>query len=173
MNTAPWDAGAAEGGHFEGWPAWVDHVRALLELAATRPEPLFCLDQDFSHWPLGEAGCVAALSQWVQGHPRAQCTMMASDWSRVAAQHPRWVSWRAPWGHRVLCRSPQPDEGGCTQEIHALIVLRGVLGLQVLDSERCIAVWSRKPQVLSRWWQQGDVILQRSQDAMPITTLGL
>lgn len=169
----PWPGGEAEGGHLEGWAAWAEHVRALLAMAETQAASLICLDEDFEHWPLGERACVASLEQWALAHRHSQCHMLALDWSKVGRRHPRWVQWRAPWGHRVHCRQISEDEQSSLQVFRPLLVLQGVMGLRMLDTERGIAVWSRRPAVLAEWWHEGDAILQRSQEAMPVTTLGL
>jgi hypothetical protein len=171
--TLTWPGGDAEGGRFEGWPAWAEHVRALLAVAAQHPADLLCLDHDFSHWPLGERGVVDSLGQWALASRHMQCTMVAMNWEHVAALHPRWVQWRTPWSHKVPCRTLDAPEQASLQMLRPMLILRGVLGLQLIDDNRGTAVWTRRPAELAQWWQTGDAILQRSVETLPVTTLGL
>jgi hypothetical protein len=173
MSSARWPGGDAEGGHLEGWAAWADYVRALLDMASMQAASMICVDEDFSHWPLGERACVASLEQWALVSKQTQCAMIARDWSEVARRHPRWVQWRTLWNHRVPCRVLLGEEQSSMQNPRPMLVLQGVMGLQLLDADRGTAVWSRRPSALAGWWHQCDAILQRSQEGMPVTTLGL
>lgn len=175
MNTPmPWDDQAHDSGRLDGWTAWSQAVQGALALGASSGSALLLMDEDYSHWPLGEPGAVEALAQWVLGSGRhVTCTLLARDWQGVARQHPRWVRWRAPWAHRVVCRQVPEDELTSLQALRPTLVVQGRLGLQLLDTEHGVGQWTRRAATLSEWWQLGDAISQRSIDAMPITTLGL
>lgn len=169
----PWDDPEAEGGRLDGWAAWALAVRALLSEAAAHPTDLFLFDDDYTRWPLGEAGCVDSLEHWALSGRARHLTLLARQWDAVPRQHPRWVRWRAPWGHRVSCKSLPENEESAWQTLRPMMVLKDRLGIELLDTEHGIGHWSRRPATLQEWWRSGDAISQRSVDALPVTTLGL
>jgi len=170
-----WQTHDSEGGHIEGWPAWALHVQAFIREAATSPAPVLLVDRDFHRWPLGERATVDAFHDWALAQRQARCWLLAEDWVRVHAVHPRWLQWRQTWTHKVLCRAPADEDrdGSAWSALRPMLVQQGRLGLQMLDGDRGIAVWTRRPAVLADWWHQGDAILQRSCEATPGATLGL
>ena len=171
--NAPWSDPAHDSGRLDGWGAWSDAVRALLAEAAAQPGALLMFDADYSQWPLGEKACVDALEQWALGGRHLHCTMLAADWAHVPRQHPRWLRWRTTWAHKLSCKVLPEDEAPTFQSLRPMLVLEGKLGISLLDAEHGTGLWSRLPSTLREWWQAGDVISQRSIDAMPATTLGL
>ena len=54
-----------------------------------------------------------------------------------------------------------------------LLVLHDRLALRVLEPLVGRGLWTRDPAVIGDWLGEVDVILQRSHDALPPTTLGL
>ncbi len=168
------DQAETEGGRIEGWTDWAERVREVLALAGEQPASLMMIDEDFAHWPLGEIASVQALERWSLASSRGmRCSLLAHTWDDFARRHPRWLRWRATWAHKVECRGWQQEELSSMLMPKPTLILQGTMGLQMLDAEHGIGLWSRRPATLAGWWQLGDAISQRSVETMPVTTAGL
>ena len=149
-------------------------MRGLLDLAADRQVSMLAVDDDFSQWPLGERGCVESLQRWALSSPAGgRFLMLARQWDAVPRHHPRWARWLPTWDHKVSRKALLDEEQSSLQIVRPMLVLQGVGGMQMLDPERGIGRWSCHDADLSAWWHLGDAISQRSENAMPVTTLGL
>ena len=157
-------------GRIDGWPDFVDRVRAAMAMAASQPVSLSMSDADFSHWPLGERTVMEAFHQWGLNSRVANCVLVAATLDEIPRRHPRWVAWRGTWAHRVKCHLTDPDQA---PSLMPTLLLKGQLGLRLLDPGSGRGLWSRRPSDLSEWQQDFDVILQRCSEALPPTTLGL
>ncbi|MBC7699442.1 hypothetical protein [Aquabacterium sp.] len=157
-------------GRIDGWPDFIDRVRAAMAMAAAHPVPLYFCDGDFSRWPLGERSVMEAFQQWGLNSRVTHCVLVAATLDELPRRHPRWVAWRGTWAHRVKCYLADPDQG---PSLMPTLVLEKQLGLRLLDPISGRGLWSRRPVDLSEWRQEADVILQRCSEALPPTTLGL
>lgn len=162
-----------EHGRIEGWPDWAEHVRAALQEAATTSAALHLQDADFARWPLGERTCVESFDRWVLAPGRARTTVVALGWRAVVRQHPRWLRWRMPWGHRVACLTVPEDQISSMEGFAPRLLLQGRLALQIVDAEHGFGHWSRDASTVRALWHQGDAISQRSLDSGISATLGL
>lgn len=169
-NDPPGDAEASALGRIDGWPDFIDRVRAVMAMAAAQPASLHLADSDFSRWPLGERTVMEAFHQWGLNSRVAACTLIAATLDDMPRRHPRWVAWRGTWAHRVKCYMTDPDQA---TSLTPTLVLEGQLGLRLLDPLTGRGLWSRRPSDLHEWRQEIDVILQRCSEALPPTTLGL
>ena len=160
-------------GRIEGWPAWSELVRTALQEAAEHASAIHLQDPDFAHWPLGERTCVESLDRWVLAQGRSRATLVALGWGAVVRQHPRFLRWRTPWGHRVACLTVPDDQISSMTGFAPLLVIEGRLALQIVDAERGIGHWSRDASSVRALWLQGDAISQRSLDSGISATLGL
>ncbi|HET8871098.1 MAG TPA: hypothetical protein VFM48_11655 [Aquabacterium sp.] len=165
MSTA-----AALSGRFDGWLAFQDHLNAAMAMVAAAPVDLYLCDLDFGHWPLGSRAVLDAFHQWVMAAGRSQCHVMTLRPEELTSEHPRWVAWRQPWKHRVKCYQ-MPEE--LVQGLPPMFIARGQLGIRVLDERSGAGIWSRDPATIGAWLTDLDVILQRSHEAEPGSTLGL
>lgn len=172
-DTNPVDGDTALGGRITGWADWASKVREVLALAADQRASLLMLDTDFTQWPLGEIACVESLEQWSLRHSQVHCTLLARDWTAFPRQHPRWLRWRGTWAHKVSCKAVAEEDISSLQPLRPTLVLQGVMGLQLLDTDAGVGLWSQRPAQLHEWWQFGDAISQRSAESMPVTTVGL
>ncbi|CAH0350148.1 hypothetical protein [Aquabacterium sp. CECT 9606] len=171
MTTPPGDNSSELSlGRIDGWPDFIDRVRAAMAVAAAHPVPLYLCDGDFSRWPLGERSVMEAFHQWGLNSRITHCTVVAASLDELPRRHPRWVAWRGTWAHRVKCFLADPDQA---PSLMPTLVLEKQLGLRLLDPISGRGLWSRRPSDLSEWRQEADVILQRCSEALPPTTLGL
>ncbi|MDE2400484.1 MAG: hypothetical protein KGL90_02295 [Burkholderiales bacterium] len=157
-------------GRINGWPDFIDRVRAGMAMAAAQPAPLYLCDSDFSRWPLGELSVMEAFQQWGLNSRGPHCTLVATTLDEIPRRHPRWVAWRGTWAHRVRCYQPMPEE---VLTLAPIWLLQGRLGLRLLNPLTGQGLWTRKTDDLLEWHQEIDVILQRCEEALPPTTLGL
>lgn len=155
-------------GRLAGRTAFVELVRQALAVAAQEGWMRIVLcDPDFTDWPLGEREVVASLNAWARRGRSMQ--LLASDYSLLRLQHPRFVQWRTTWSHLVEaqgCASASADE------LPSVLWSPGWT-LQRLDTVRCTMVVSRDAErrvalqeQLHQWWLKGS-------SAFPASTLGL
>lgn len=158
-------------GRISSWRDFSDRVRAVMAMAAADPGPMTLSDRDFGHWPLGQRGVVDAFQQWVLGSAREiQCLVLAAEFDGFMRTHPRWVTWRKLWAHRVPCRQAPED---LALSVPTTLVLHDKLALRILEPLVGRGLWTRDPAVMGDWLAEVDVISQRSHDALAPTTLGL
>lgn len=141
---------------------------AVADAAAARCRELWWCDPDFTAWPLGEPAVVDSLTRWCG--PQRRLTLLAADFTELARRHPRWVAWRRSWSHLVDCRTNVELEGG---RWPTLLWAPGLLSVQIVDRERCRGSLSRTPADAVRCREKVDAVLQRSEVAWPVTTLGI
>lgn len=157
-------------GRFDTWVSFQDHMVAAMALAAVEPVDLVLCDRDFSRWPLSLPSILDAFHQWSVRDRTTRCTLLAASFERFAPNHPRWVAWRQPWGHRVKCLQV-PDE--MAQDIKPTFIMKGQVAIRIMDERHGAGIWSRDEATIEDWLLEIDVISQRSHEAQPVTTLGL
>lgn len=141
---------------------------ALAEAARGGLRELILCDPDFAQWPLGERAVVDSLTQWIGGNRRL--TLVAVQFDEVARRHSRWVRWRNQWAHVVSCRAAAETPA---DDVPVTLLAPGAFTLQLDDPVRCLGRLSRDPAVAVLARERIDAILQRSVEALPVTTLGL
>jgi hypothetical protein len=157
-------------GRINSWRDFEDRVGAAMAMAAVQPADLTFVDVDFARWPIGRRSVMAAFHQWTLASRAAHCTMLAASYDGFGRMHPLWVAWQRSWVHRVCCYQA-PEE--FASALMPTLVLHGTLGLRLLEPLHGTGVWTRDEGTLAAWLTEIDVILQRSHEAMPPTTLGL
>lgn len=170
MNPDPGGSPGETSGRITGWRDFEDRFRAAMAMAAADPVDMTLMDTDFGHWPLGQRSVLAAFQQWSLGSRGHRCQLLAASYDGFAKLHPLWVAWRATWAHRVACHQVPDDfvSAACP-----ILILHGSLGLRLHETLHGAGVWTRDPGALTEWLSEIDVILQRSEPALPPTTLGL
>lgn len=163
-------AGGHDTGRIDGWRDAGDRFRAAMAVLAASPADVWVADRDFAHWPLGERSVMVAMHGWAVEGGRKRMTLLGVDFDALARHHPRWAQWRGTWSHRVAClQAPESLQ----DEVHATLLIGDVIGLKVLDHRHGTGFWTRDKARLAAWQAELDVILQRSSEALPPTTLGL
>lgn len=157
-------------GRITSWRDFEDRVGAAMAMAAASPADITLMDIDFVHWPIGQRSVMEAFHQWGLISRGTHCQVIAYSYDAFARLHPRWVAWRGTWAHRVRCYQA-PDE--LVSSLLPTLVLGGTLGLRLLEPMNGVGVWTREDGTLKSWMTEIDVILQRSHEALPPTTLGL
>jgi len=158
------------GGRIAGWRDFRDRFTAALAMATTAPAEACWCDLDFAAWPLGERATVEALQRWALAHSVPRLTLLAARYDEVTRRHPRWLTWRRSWAHRVSCWTASDELAASLQP---MCLWRDQVGLKVLDPLTGAGLWSTEPATLQLWQADFDAYLQRSTEGMPCTTLGL
>ena len=167
---APAPAAVPISGRIDGWRDFIDRVRTALVAGTETAADWRLSDPDFAQWPLGERAIVDVLQQAVLTHPGTRFTLLAGQFDAFPRRHPRWLTWRQTWSHRVRCLQVDEDDA---PRLRPMLLWPGRMGLRVLDDVSGRGVWTTDAATLHVWLDDFDVISQRSAEAMPGTTLGL
>ena len=141
---------------------------ALAEAAAVGCREIWLCDENFADWPLGERAVVESFSQWAGSHRRL--TLIARSFDEVARLHSRWNEWRRQWAHIVHCRSNVELESG---QMPSVLFATGLLSVSLVDPVRYRGRFSHDAADGVRCRELIDAVLQRSEEAYPVTTTGL
>ena len=141
---------------------------ALAEAAAVGCRELWLCDNDFADWPLGERAVVESLAQWAGSH--RGLTLIAHSFDEVARRHARWNEWRRQWSHIVHCRSNAELESG---QMPCVLLASGLLSVSLVDTVHYRGRFSHDAADGVRCRELIDAVLQRSEEAYPVTTTGL
>lgn len=141
---------------------------ALAEAAAVGCRELWLCDNDFADWPLGERQVVDSFAQWAGSHRRL--TLIASSFDEVARRHARWNDWRRQWSHIVHCRSNTELESG---QMPSVLLASELLSVNLVDPVHYRGRFSHEAADGVRCRELIDAVLQRSEEAYPVTTTGL
>ena len=141
---------------------------ALDEAAAVGCREIWLCDENFADWPLGERAVVESFSQWAGSHRRL--TLIAHSFDEVARRHSRWNEWRRQWAHIVHCRSNAELESG---QMPSVLLATGLLSVSLVDPVHYRGRFSHDAADGVRCREMIDAVLQRSEEAYPVTTTGL
>jgi hypothetical protein len=128
-----------------------------------------CVDASFAEWPLDDPALHAELAAWLR-LPQRRLVLLAADYAAVPRRHPRFVAWRALWAHAIEAWSP-PE--GDAMDLPTLLVDDRAVSVQLHDAVH----WRGRAALDARGARlkldEIDALLQRSQPAFPVNSLGL
>ena len=154
---------------FDSRAEFQDAVRTSIAHAAEAgAREIRIVDPDFADWPLGERAVVDTLTRWA--HSSRRLVLLASDFDGIARRQMRFVEWRRQWAHVVHCRS-DPDLQA--EQIPTLLHVPGIVCVRLLDRVHHRGSVSKKAVDGVACQELIDALLQRSVEALPVTTLGL
>jgi hypothetical protein len=147
---------------------FVAAVRWGLDTAvASGARRLVAVDPDFADWPWDDAALLATLGAWLR-LPQRRLVLLARSFETVPRRHPRFVAWRPAWAHAIEAWSPVDpvtlptwlfdDRSTC---------------VQLLDAEHWRGRCSVDAALARLWRDETDAVLQRSEAAFPVRSLGL
>lgn len=130
---------------------------------------IVCVDPDFANWPLDAPALHAQLTGWLR-LPQRRLVLLAARYDAVPRLHPRFVAWRAPWAHTIEAWAPQDGEA---PELPTLLLDDRQLSVQLHDAVH----WRGRAELDARQARlrrdEVDALLQRSEAAFPVNSLGL
>jgi hypothetical protein len=130
---------------------------------------IVCADTDFSVWPWDEPATLVQLTAWLR-LPQRSLVLLARDFEAIPRCHPRFNHWRRDWVHAIRGWQAPAD---WPYEIPTLLVADLAVSVQLIDRVH----WRGRAQSDERaayGLREGlDAVLQRSEPAFAVRTLGL
>ena len=128
-----------------------------------------CADPNFEAWPLDDAALLQRLTDWLR-LPQRRLVLLAASYDTVRQRLPRFTAWRRDWAHAIQAWQP-PQE--IALDLPTLLLDDRSVSVHLVDALH----WRGKAAVDARsrllWQEKIDVVLQRSETAFAVTTLGL
>jgi hypothetical protein len=152
----------------EGRQLFADLVRQALATAAQQAWPQLVLsDADFSDWPLGERAVIESLQVWAfRGR---EIRFLARDFAPLRLAHPRLVTWRTAWAHKVQAHALASASGN---ELPSAI-WSPEWTLERLDPVRSTLVASTDPRRRTDLRERLDACWHKGAPSFAASTLGL
>jgi len=143
-------------------------LQTLQGAVARSARQLWLADRDFVEWPLDDPAWLDALTVFVRA-PQRRLTLIGERFDGLRLHRPRFVEWRRTWAHAVQAWTPEPG----APAVPTLLVDDGPLILRLQDGERWRGWVGRDPHEARRARDELEALLQRSEAAFPVTTLGI
>jgi hypothetical protein len=134
-----------------------------------RSRRIILVDRDFVEWPLNDPGLHDALGAWLRGGQR-KLLMLAASFDEVPRRHPRFVTWRRHFAHVVFPYAAPEDVAAVLPTL--LLDDEGTL-VRLIDPVHWRGRADLDPRSALPWREQIDALLQRSEAAFPVQSLGL
>ena len=162
-------------GFFNGRAACATALReCIVKATAKGCREMFWMDASFVDWPLSDAGVLQALMAWAR--PPRYLHLLALDFQALSLRHPRFVAWRATYGHCVQARAVDTELAAMfTSGAPAALMLASPspLSLRLFDTQSWRGAVSSDPLDALRARERFDAMAQRSSESFAATTLGL
>lgn len=134
-----------------------------------RARRIVCVDGDFATWPLDDPQLLQDLTAWLRA-PQRRLVLLARSYDEVPRCCPRFTAWRSPWSHAIEAWVA-PTE--LAADLPTLLLADSVAGVHLIDAVHWRGRASTDVRAISRWNQDIDAVLQRSERGFPVITLGL
>ena len=141
---------------------------AFAEAAAQGCREIWLCDIDYADWPLNEPELIEHLTHWAKAYRKL--TLIAQHFDEFPRRHARWVAWRRTWSHIVECRANVELEAG---KMPTMLLAPGLVTVRLVDPVRYRGSVSHVPADAIHGRELIDAVLQRSEEAFPVTSLGL
>ena len=141
----------------------------LAQAVAQRARRIVCVDADFADWPWDDAASLEALAGWLR-LPQRRLELLARSYDDLPRRSPRFNAWRRDWSHAIACWQLPQD---WTEELPSVLACDDSVSVQLIDKVH----WRGRVRLDGRsarqWLETIDVVLQRSEPAFAVRTLGL
>ncbi len=128
-----------------------------------------CVDPSFELWPLNEVALLETLTAWLR-LPQRRLVLLAASYDEVPRRHARFTAWRRDWAHAIQALQC-PEEFAA--ELPTLLIDDRRTCVHLIDPVQWRGRAERDPRARLLWQERVDVVLQRSEPAFAVTTLGL
>jgi len=128
-----------------------------------------CVDPTFELWPLDDVALLSSLTAWVR-LPQRRMVMLAARFDEVPRRQPRFTAWRRDWAHAIQALQA-PEEFAA--ELPTVLLDDRSVSVHLMDPlhGRGRAGVDVRARLLLQ--ERIDVVLQRSEPAFAVDTLGL
>jgi len=149
---------------------FVAAVHQALQLAlAQRARRMLWADADFADWPLDDAALLQRLLDWLR-LPQRQLLLLANDYEGLRQRQARFMALYGLWSHAISARAPAPDDAA---QLPCLLLADRSAAVHLMDKARWRGWIRTDAQTLRLSQERTDALVQRSEAAFPVTTLGL
>lgn len=136
---------------------------------ANKARCITCVATTFEDWPLDDPALLESLTTWMR-LPQRRLVLLAANYDEVPRRLPRFTGWRRDWAHLIQALQPPLE---LAADLPTLLIDDRSVGVNLIDPVH----WRGRAEVDVRarllWQERIDAILQRSEPAFPVTTLGL
>lgn len=136
---------------------------------ARRARRIVCCDADFAYWPLDDAALLQGLTTWLR-LPQRQLVLLAGSYDDLPRRAPRFNAWRAHWMHAIEAYVA-PEE--LAPQLPRLLLADTLLSVQLFDAVHWRGRAGADEGRAHALAGECDAVLQRSERAFPLNTLGL
>ena len=156
-------------GVFDSEAAFAQAVWAGIEQARQHGlrEITIC-DPHFAFWPLSQERVLSALTAFVK-LPGRRLVLVAQGYDHLRRRHPRFLRWRAVWGHAVTPLCFQDPSA----ELHSVLLADRAYALRLHAPDVWSGAWVTDRQRLIALVEQVAVWRQQSHPDLPINLTGL
>ena len=130
---------------------------------------LLCVDANFAEWPWDDPALLQDLTAWLR-LPQRRLVLLARSYDDLPRQRPRFNGWRAEFGHAIEAWQAPED---LARDLPTLLTCDGAVSVHLVDALHWRGRTSSDVRGARRWCEQIDVVLQRSERAFAVQTLGL
>ncbi len=150
--------------------AFTDAIRwGMAAAMADGARSITCVDPSFEWWPLDDLSLLDALTAWLK-LPQRRLVLLAAHYDEVPRRQPRFTSWRVHWAHAIQAlQCPQEFAA----ELPSVLIDDRRVCVHLIDPLQGRGRAERDVRARLRWQEKLDVVLQRSEPAFAVTTLGL
>jgi hypothetical protein len=139
------------------------------EAIAQGARRIVCTDENFAEWPWDDVAILDALSVWLR-LPQRRLELLARSYETVPRTSPRFNAWRRNWTH-AMATFQLPDDWTAT--LPSVLVSDGAVSVHLVDAVHWRGRALCDARVARQWRESSDVVLQRSETAFAVRTLGL
>jgi hypothetical protein len=125
-------------------------------------------DPHFAFWPLSQERVLSALTAFVK-LPGRRLVLVAQGYDHLRRRHPRFLRWRAVWGHAVTPLCFQDPSA----ELPSVLLADRAYALRLHAPEVWSGAWVTDRQRLIALVEQVAVWRQQSHPDLPINLTGL
>ncbi|MDP2005509.1 MAG: hypothetical protein Q8K45_07505 [Rubrivivax sp.] len=130
---------------------------------------IVCVDADFAPWSLDDPAVLEGLTAWLR-LPQRRLVLLARSYDEVPRRWPRFTAWRSDWAHAVEAWQPPLE---LASDLPTLLVSDQAVCVHLIDTLQWRGQASSDSRLARLWCEQVDVLLQRSEPAFGVSTLGL
>jgi hypothetical protein len=149
---------------------WRDAVLWGFETAmAQGARRIFAVDPGFAEWPLDDPALLQGLTAWLR-LPQRRLVLVAGSFDELPRRCPRFNAWRSPWSHAMEGWQVPED---LARDLPTVLSCDGAVSVQLVDAVHWRGRVALDERRARHWCEEIDVVLQRSERALAVRTLGL
>lgn len=150
-----------------GWHAAV--LWGFTTAMAQGARRIVVVDPNFADWPLDDSAVLQGLTDWLR-LPQRRLVLLAAQFDELPRRCPRFNAWRTPWMHAIEGWQV-PDD--LARDLPTVLSCDGAVSVQLIDALHWRGRVALDVRRARQWCEEIDVVLQRSERALAVRTLGL